>query len=127
MKSKAIIGPFKACPFSNGIKISPLNSVPKKETMERRVILDLSSPKGNSVNDFISKEIYLNNKIDLVYPKVDDLIQLIKAKGRGCLLFKVDLRKAFRQLPLCPSSYSLGAYVWKKYFLRYGISYGIKI
>lgn len=115
MRSKAIIGPFKTCPFSNGIKISPLNSVPKKDTTERRVILDLSYPKGNSVNDLISKDFYLDNKIDLVYPKVDDLIQLIKVKGRGCLLFKIDLRKAFRQLPLCPSSYSLGAYVWKKH------------
>ena len=86
---KAILGPFKANPFNAGIKISPLNTVPKSDSLERRVILDLSYPKGASVNDFISKEFYLDEKIDLVYPKVDDFIDLIKSKGQGCLLFNL--------------------------------------
>ena len=116
IKQKSILGPFKTCPFSSGIKISPLNSVPKKDSNERRVILDLSYPKGNSVNDFISKEFYLEEKIDLMYSKVDDLNQLIKAKGKGCLLFKIDLRKAFRQLSLCPSRYRFAAYIRKTLF-----------
>jgi hypothetical protein len=35
--------------------ISPLNSVPKKDSLERRVIVDLSfSPEGLAVNDGIS-------------------------------------------------------------------------
>ena len=51
--TKAILGPFKCNPFESGIKISPLNSLPKKDTVERRVILDLSFPKGNAVS-FIS-------------------------------------------------------------------------
>ena len=37
---KAIGGPFKNNPFKHGIKISPLNSVPKKDPSERRIILD---------------------------------------------------------------------------------------
>lgn len=90
--NKAILGPFKNNPFSSGIKISPLNSVPKKETTERRVILDLSFPKGSAVNDFISKKEYLGQKMEIIFPKVDDFIQLIKSKGRNCLLYKVDLR-----------------------------------
>ena len=53
--------------------------------------------------------------MDLVYPKVDKLIQLIKAKGRGCLLYKIDLRKAFRQIKICPSQYNLVPYIWKKH------------
>ena len=53
--------------------------------------------------------------MDLVYPKVDDFIQLIKAKGRGCLLYKIDLRKAFRQIKICPSQYNLVSYIWKKH------------
>ena len=70
--NKAIIGPFKASPFESGIKISPLNSLPKRDTEERRVILDSSYPRGASINDHISIEEYLDNKIDLVYPKVDE-------------------------------------------------------
>ena len=42
IKSKAILGHFKSCPFSSGVKISPLNSVPKNDNTERRVILDLN-------------------------------------------------------------------------------------
>ena len=111
---KAILGPFKANSFNAGIKISPLNTVPKSDSSERRVILDLSYPKGASVNDFISKEFYLDEKIDLVYPKVDDFIDLIKSKGQGCLLFKTDLSRAYRQLSYDPSAFNKVAWVWKK-------------
>ena len=54
-------------------------------------------------------------KIEKVFPKVDDLVQLIKSKSRGCLLYKVDLRRAFRQIPICPPSYNLVAFFWKKH------------
>ena len=84
----AIIGPFKENPFESDIKISLLNSVPKKDTSERRVILGLSYPWDISVNNFLSKDEYMGEKIKLVYPKVDDCIQLIKQKGRGRYYFK---------------------------------------
>ena len=113
--NKAIIGPFKNNPFSSGMKISPLNSVPKKESSDRRVILDLSFPKGNSVNDYINKKEYLDEKVEIVFPKVDDFVQLIKAKGRGCLLYKCDLARAYRQIPICPSSFNYVAFCWKKH------------
>lgn len=114
-ENNAIIGPFKDNPFNKGMKISPLNSLPKKDTDERRVILDLSYPKGLSVNEFISNKEYLGEKIEVIYPKVDDFIHLIKIKGQGCLLFKKDLRRAYRQIPICPSSYNLVGFVWKKH------------
>ena len=60
--NKAIMGPFKDNPFQSGIKISPLNSVPKKDSSERRVILDLSFPKGASLSNFIRKDEYLGKK-----------------------------------------------------------------
>ena len=58
----AIIGPFKENPIDSGIKISPLNSVPKKDTSERRVILDLGYPRDFSVNNSISKNEYMGQK-----------------------------------------------------------------
>ena len=54
----AILGPFVVAPFSHYV-VSPLNSVPKKDSNERRVILDLSFPKGTSINDAIPKYYYL--------------------------------------------------------------------
>ena len=114
-ENKSILGPFKSNPFKTKIKISPVNSVPKKDTEERRVILDLSFPRGFSINDFISKHEYLDEKIKVVYPKVDDFVQLIKVKGQGCLLFKTDLRSFYRQIDICPSSMHLVSFMWKKH------------
>ena len=114
-ENDAIIGPFKENPFTEGIKVSPLNSLPKKDTCERRVILDLSFPVGSAVNTFISKDEYLGEPIDLIYPKVDDFIELIRFKGRGCLLYKKDLRRAFRQIYICPGDINLVSFVYKKH------------
>jgi len=39
----AVAGPFDTVPFSSGkMALSPLNSVPKSDRTERRIILDLS-------------------------------------------------------------------------------------
>ena len=54
----AVLGPFKNNPFDSKLNISPLNSIPKKESCERRIIVDLSFRKGNAVNDYVSKDEY---------------------------------------------------------------------
>jgi hypothetical protein len=110
---KSVLGPFDGNPFVSDIMLSPLNSVPKADSQERRVIVDLSFPKGSSVNDGIKKSEYLGEPIKLEYPKVDDLVNIIKSKGRGCALFKRDLKRAYRQIPVCPGDYNLLAYCWK--------------
>ena len=51
----------------------------------------------------------------MVYPRVDDFIELIKQKGQGCLLYKTDLRRAYRQLSYCPSAYNKVAFIWKNH------------
>ena len=88
-RNQAVLWAFNEKPFNLCLRISPLNSVPNKDTDERRVILDSSFPKGNGVNYVISKEEYLGKKMLTVYTKVDKSVQLIKLKGRGCLLFKM--------------------------------------
>jgi hypothetical protein len=42
--------------------------------------LDLSFPPGCSVNDNISKDIYLGEKIEVTYPNIDDLVGILKKK-----------------------------------------------
>ena len=108
-----VLGPFKENPFQTQLLLSPLNTVPKHDTNERRIILDLSFPKGHAVNDFIPKDEYLQEKIDLVYPKVDDLVDLVKLKGQGCCLFKKDLQEAFRQICIDPLEYSKVGFKFK--------------
>jgi len=55
----AVAGPFDTVPFLSGkMALSPLNSVPKSDRMERRIILDLSWPFSTSVTDGISLTEY---------------------------------------------------------------------
>ena len=67
---------------------------------------------GTSVNDGIDKEMYLGEKVVIQYPRVDGLVALVKEKGPGCLLFKRDLRRAYRQLPIDPGDMHLVGYSW---------------
>ena len=111
----SIIGPFESNPFDCQFKISPLNSVTKRNSSERRVILDLSFPPRCSVNDNISKDIYLGEKLEVTYPKIDDLVGILKNKGRGSLMFKKDLKRAYRQFPICPGDLHLVGFNWNGY------------
>ncbi|VDI21536.1 Hypothetical predicted protein [Mytilus galloprovincialis] len=77
--------------------------------------MDLSFPKGNSVNDCIDKNEYLGNKVDLHYPNVDKLVEIIKKKGPQCHIFKRDLRRAYRQFPLDPKDYNLVGFSWRNH------------
>ena len=93
-----VFGPCNFPPFPEPVGISPLNSVPKKETGKRRVVVDLSFPEGFSVNDGIKSDEFLGQYDKLRFPNIDDLIKIIHKKGPACLLFKRDLSRAYRQL-----------------------------
>ena len=124
----AILGPFRENPFNCNVCISPLNTVQKKDSEERRIILDLSYPKDNSINDFVSKDFYLGQKINLTYPGVDDLVAIVKTKGRGCLLFKRDLSRAYRQLSLDPGDASLLGYSFNGFmYFDKVLSFGLRM
>jgi len=69
----AVTGPFASNPFSRPIVISPLISVPKPNSSERWMILDLSWPSGSSINDAIPDRIYLSHPYALVYLTIDTI------------------------------------------------------
>ena len=108
----ATMGPFTIPPFFGNIGISPLNTREKKDTSKRRIILDLSFPPGKSVNDGIRKDTYFFEEIKLTYPTIDTLAKRVAMLGKGCLLWKRDMARFFRQLPLCPRDYSLIRMRW---------------
>ena len=107
-----IAGPFKDIPFPSGFASSPLNTVAKRDSTERRVIVDLSWPCGKSVNDGISGDSFLGESIELTYPTVDAIVEAIVSTGPGCMLYKRDLKKAYRQFPVDPKDYPLLGYSW---------------
>ena len=110
----SLIGPFDVNPFNCPIGISPLASKEKSDSPDRRVFLDMSSPHDESVNDLISRNEFLGEKFKLIYPKVDQLVSQIKLKGRGCAMFKRDLKAAYRQLlRVDPKDIPLLGFVWR--------------
>ena len=82
------LGPFDSNPFPDA-RFSPLNSVPKRETEERRMILDLSFPRGAPINDGIQKDVYLGVEEKLVLPSIDTLVEHVVRLGKGCKVLKL--------------------------------------
>ena len=81
-----------------GTQISPLGVIPKKNKPGKwRLIMDLSSPPGVSVNDGISSELS-----SVRYTSLDHLASLVLSLGTGCLLVKADIQEAYRIVPVHP-------------------------
>ena len=91
--------------------ISPLSIRVKKDSADRQVILDLSFPMGEAVNDSIPKDTYMGLESKLTFPKTNHFVLRIFQLGPGYYMFKVDLSRHFRQMPLDPGDYSLIGYV----------------
>ena len=110
IKNNSVLGPFQRNPFEQNACYSPLNTRSKKDSDERRIILDLSYLPGNSINDGIDKNKYLDSDIELRFPTVDSLVKIILKKGRNCLLFKHEMRRYYRQIFVDPSCIHLLGY-----------------
>lgn len=101
----AIAGPFIHNPLPRPLICSPLQTVPKRGSTKRRVVMDLSFPPSGSVNSGIPDNTYLDEHYKLRLPGIDRLCEFILQHGRGCLLYKLDLQRAYRQLPIDPKDY----------------------
>lgn len=110
MVTGRLLGPFVTPPHSQFIR-SLLGVIPKKEQASFRVIHDLSFPKGKAVNDMIP-----NHLTAVSYEDFDHVAALIVAQGRGCLIAKVDIKSAFRILPIHPNSVHLFGFSFKEEF-----------
>ena len=110
----SIIGPFKTNPFGKDARFSPIDTRPKRDSSDLRIILNLSHPfEEGSVNESINKERYVDGEnMEVRYPSVDDLCKIIRKKKidsegqptKKVKVMKKDLSKAYRQLWMDPSS-----------------------
>ena len=105
------------------LQISPFGVIPKKNRPDKwRLIVDLSSPEGHSINDAISKDL-----CGVVYTSVDQAVTWARALGRGCLLAKLDLKEAYRAVPIHPSDQRLLAVSWKDtLYLDRALPFGLR-
>uniref|UniRef100_A0A1X7UPP1 Reverse transcriptase domain-containing protein n=1 Tax=Amphimedon queenslandica TaxID=400682 RepID=A0A1X7UPP1_AMPQE len=73
-----------------------------------RLIVDLSSPPGASVNDGIDPEL-----CSLSYSSVDEAICRVRACGPGAWMAKLDLKSAYRRVPVHPDDQQLLGMSWE--------------
>ena len=110
VQNQAILGPFKEAPIP-GLCYSPLMSVPKEE-VKRRVVVDFSFPPGKAINDGISSSTYLEFEVEFSLPSVQSMVSRLNELGPGCLLYKRDLKGAFRQFSSDPGDYCFAGIFW---------------
>ena len=67
--------------------------------------MDLSFPHGMTVNTNISKDFYLGIDFILTLPSIDHITNKIKQLGKGSLLYKVDISRAFRHRKIDPRDF----------------------
>ena len=95
-----ILGPFDPGLVPT-VHINSLGAVPKSTPGKYRLIVDLSSPEGYSVNDGIEGAL-----CSLSYVSVESRQCCGWAEVRplgGALLAKVDIRSAYRNIPIHPN------------------------
>ena len=81
------------------VQVSPIGLVSKPHSQKYRLIVDLSFPKGYSVNDGISPL-----SCSLQYASVDEAVAIITQLGHGTQLVKLDMSNAYRIVPIHPDN-----------------------
>ena len=99
----ALAGPFQGPPVE-GMQLSPLMTHPKKDSRFRRVIIDLSWPKGAAIND---PTWYIDGPANITLPTADYMADRLLQLGEGAYLYKSDLARGYRQLRVDPHDWPL--------------------
>ena len=90
-----VAGSFAYSLAQNG-QISRFGVIPKHHKPDSwRLTIDLSHPHNHSANDEIPPSLCSNK-----YISIDDAINQILSLGRGTMMAKIDIKNAFRLLPV---------------------------
>ena len=101
-----ILGPFDPNLLPE-VQISRFGVIPKRNSSSWQLILDLSSPEGWSVNDGIDSDL-----CSLSYVSIEDAARAIVESGPGSKLAKIDIKNAYRIVPVHPEDRLLLGMVW---------------
>ena len=101
-------GPFASTPFPNFV-VNSIGVIPKKSG-GFRMITDLSRPEGG-VNNAICKEDFT-----LQYASVDDAVAILQRLGTSAVMCKLDIKDAFRLIPVRKADWPLLGYEWNNHF-----------
>ena len=101
-----VLGPLLPKDFPN-VHVSSFGVIPKKTPGKWWLIVDLSAPDGASVNDGIRSDL-----CSMKYITVEHAIRAVIAKGESALLAKVDVARAYRNIPFHPDDRWLLGVIW---------------
>ena len=121
----AMLGPFPTPPIEN-LHVSPFMTRDKSSSANRRVIIDLSWPHGLSVNSGVENDRYLGTDFVLTYPSIDNITSEVLKLGKGCQIFKIDISRAFRHVPIDPGDLDLLGLYWEGHFIDRSLPFGFK-
>ena len=102
-----VFGPLDQSQFPF-VHTSPFGVIPKGSSGKWRLIVDMSAPEGASINDGISA-----SASSLSYVSVVDAVRSITALGQGALLAKIDIKSAYRNVPIHPDDRWLMGMTWE--------------
>ena len=104
-------------------QISPMGLIPKPHQPGKwRLIVDLSSPRGASVNDAIPPDY-----CHMQYASVLEAATIVRKLGKGTLLAKIDLLNAYRVIPVHPDDHPLLAVRWGQgTFIDTALPFGLR-
>lgn len=122
VKLGRVVGPLigAMCPMAN---ISRFGVIPKSHQPGKwRLIVDLSHPKGSSVNDGIEREL-----CSLKYITVDQAMKAIIARGPGAQMAKFDIESAYRLIPVHPEDRPLLGMRWRdRLYIDAALPFGLR-
>ena len=118
-KAGRILGPFDAPALPN-FRCSGLGLVPKHDG-GCSMIYHISAPHGYSINDHINHDAY-----SLSYCSVDNVYAIVNLLGTGALMSKIDLKNAFRLIPIHPNDWNLLEICWRdKFYIDTCLPFGL--
>lgn len=103
-----IFGPFSVS-LAPDVHLNRFGTIPKKQG-GWRLITDLSYPEGKSINDAIDPEL-----CSLSYVKVEQIARTALTLGKNALLAKIDIKSAFRLVPIHPADRKWLGMQWKDF------------
>ena len=117
-----VVGPFPSPSLPN-LQVSSFGVIPKKGQLGKwRLIVDLSSPHGSSVNDGIDPD-----EFSMHYIHLEQIINMIAKHGRGALMAKFDVEAAYRNIAVHPDDRYLLGMKWRgQFFVDLALPFGLR-
>ena len=104
------------------VHISRFGVIPKSHQPGKwHLIVDVSSPEGQSVNDGIPSEL-----CSLSYIRIEQVIQRLLDLGPGAQMAKFNVKSAYRLIPVHPEDCYLLGIVWEdKLYVDASLPFGL--